>query len=170
VRETRFERVGAFAFSPQEGTPAAALGARVEPAVVEERIARLREAADEIALEAHSAKIGRAVEVLVEGRDHAGRLFGRTEADAPEVDGLVLLTGDATPGEFVPALVTGATPHDLIATVARADAGGAKSDRGAAAAPGAAPSAAPAAASPFAPRAMPAAASAPIRFAAGRRA
>lgn len=119
LSDVRFERVGVFAYSPQEGTAAVALGPPVPAPVVEERIARVRELADEISLAANSAKIGRTMTVLVEGRDHAGRLFGRTEGDAPEVDGLVLLDGAAQPGEFVAAFVTGATPHDLTASVAR---------------------------------------------------
>ncbi len=120
VRVVRFERIGAFTFSPQEGTPAGTMRRRVRPEVVDQRVARLRDLADEISFEANSARIGRTLEVLVEGRDHAGRLFGRTEWDAPEVDGLVMLSGDAVPGEFVPVLVSGATPHDLTGTIVRA--------------------------------------------------
>lgn len=117
VEEVRFERIGVFAFSPQEGTPAGTMRRRPGRAVVEERMRRLRALADEISLAANSARIGSTATVLVEGADHAGRLFGRTEADAPEVDGLVLLSGAAEPGAFVEALVTGATPHDLTGEV-----------------------------------------------------
>jgi ribosomal protein S12 methylthiotransferase len=127
LREARFERVGVFAYSAQEGTPSAALGGTPPPEVVEERIAILREMADEISLVANTTKVGRVLTVLVEGRDHGGRLFGRTEGDAPEVDGLVLLDGEAEPGAFVTALVTGATPHDLTASVVSAGAGAAPS-------------------------------------------
>ncbi len=117
VEEARFERVGSFVFSPQEGTPAAAMAGAVPREVAVERAEALRERADAIAFEANSAKIGTRVRVLVEGRDHAGRLHGRTEADAPEVDGLVVLSGSAEPGTFVDAVVTGATAHDLAADV-----------------------------------------------------
>lgn len=118
VEEARFERIGTFLFSPQEGTPAAAAAAEAVPReIAAERAEILRDRADAIALEAGSAKIGTRVRVLVEGRDHAGRLYGRTEADAPEVDGLVVLSGAAEIGIFVEALVTGATPHDLTADI-----------------------------------------------------
>ncbi|MFN0150736.1 MAG: 30S ribosomal protein S12 methylthiotransferase RimO [bacterium] len=117
VEEVRFERVGIFLFSPQDGTPAEAMKRHVPAAVAEERHAALRELADEISLETNSARIGREVTVLIEGRDHNGRLFGRTEWDAPEVDGLALLSGAGEPGNFATAHVTGATTHDITAEI-----------------------------------------------------
>ncbi len=120
VEEVRFERIGMFLFSPQDGTPAKSMKRRVAAALAEERHTVLRELADEISLETNSARIGRDVKVLIEGRDHNGRLFGRTEWDAPEVDGLVLLSGEGEPGDFVMARVTGATTHDITAEIAPA--------------------------------------------------
>lgn len=125
VEEVRFERVGLFLFSPQDGTPAESMKRRVGAAVAERRIAELRALADEVSLEANSARIGRDLTVLIEGRDHMGRLFGRTEWDAPEVDGLALLTGDGEPGTFATARVTGASVHDVTAEIAPARAGAA---------------------------------------------
>jgi ribosomal protein S12 methylthiotransferase len=117
VEEIRFERIGMFAFSPQDGTPAEKMTGAVADDVLDGRLMTLRDLADEISLEANSARIGSEVRVLVEGSDHADRLFGRTEWDAPEVDGLAILTGAAHPGEFVRARVTGATHHDVTAEI-----------------------------------------------------
>ncbi len=97
VRAVRFDRVGCFLYSREEGTPSAALPDDVPPEVKEERRERLMELQQGISLEENRKWVGRTLEVLVEGR-HKGLAVGRSYRDAPEVDGVVLIEGDAPIG------------------------------------------------------------------------
>lgn len=118
VRESRFEWLGAFAYSREEGTAAAALGPPVRAATVRRRLGRLMEVQGEITRQALGRWVGRVVPVLVEQvRGGAGRdAVGRTAFQAPEIDGQVHLSGDGLePGEMVQARVTVATGYDLMA-------------------------------------------------------
>jgi ribosomal protein S12 methylthiotransferase len=112
VRSTRFDRVGAFTFSFEAGTESEPLGDPIPLQVKEERRARLMELQQEISLEINQSFIGRELEVLIEGQGD-GLSFGRSYRDAPEIDGLVILEGEAQSGEMVAARITGAMPYDL---------------------------------------------------------
>jgi ribosomal protein S12 methylthiotransferase len=112
VREMAFDRVGCFVYSREEGTASAALPDDVPPAVKEERRNRLMEIQQGISLAANRAWIGRDMDILVEGHQK-GLTVGRSYRDAPEVDGVVLLEGDAALGAMVRARITGALPYDL---------------------------------------------------------
>lgn len=122
VRQARFDRVGAFVYSEEKGTPAATLADDVPDEVKEERRRHLMEVQEEIALERQQAQVGRTLTVLVEGAHEESDLLlaGRTEWQAPEIDGGVILT-DAPrvlhPGEFVEVRVDEAHPHDLVGAV-----------------------------------------------------
>ncbi|HZN03977.1 MAG TPA: 30S ribosomal protein S12 methylthiotransferase RimO [Candidatus Polarisedimenticolia bacterium] len=122
VRAARFDRVGAFTYSEEKGTHAAALPDDVPPGVKEERRARLMEAQAGVAEERHRRLVGRTIEVLVEGPHEESDLLlsGRSEGQAPEIDGTVILT-DAPrvlyPGEFVEVRIDEAHPHDLVGAV-----------------------------------------------------
>jgi len=72
---------------------------------------------EQISTEKLAAKVGQKMTVLVDGYSEEGLLLARSAADAPEVDGVVILDGveHARPGEFLQVTVTGATEHDLIA-------------------------------------------------------
>ncbi|MBE3603519.1 30S ribosomal protein S12 methylthiotransferase RimO [bacterium] len=122
VREQRFERVGAFTYSREENTPAYAMAAQVPERIKRERRAALMEAQAEISLRRNRELVGGECEVLVEGTlpGRATRLRGRTPQQAPEIDGMVILKGDAEPGEFVRARIERARSYDLEATVANA--------------------------------------------------
>jgi len=109
----RFDRVGGFLYSPEEGTAAATLDDRVPEETKVERLDRLMALQQQISLEINQAQIGRTLEVLVEGQGD-GLSVGRSYRDAPEIDGLVLLPGDAPVGEMVPVRITGAMEYDLI--------------------------------------------------------
>jgi ribosomal protein S12 methylthiotransferase len=113
VGTVRFDRVGCFLYSREEGTASADLPDDVAPAVKEERRGRLMELQQGISLEENRKWVGRTLDVLVEGR-RKGLSVGRSYRDAPEVDGVVLIEGEAAPGEMVPVRVTGALPYDLI--------------------------------------------------------
>ena len=120
VEETRFERLGAFTYSPEEGTPGFALPDAVDPDLAQDRLARLMRRQSEISLELNESRIGQELTVLVdevaEGQSH--RFSARTEFDAPEVDNSVqIVDGDADPGEFCRVKIVGATEYDLEAVV-----------------------------------------------------
>jgi ribosomal protein S12 methylthiotransferase len=122
VAEQRFERLGAFTYSPQSGTPAAAEADQVPEQVKQERFAALMELAQTISLEHQREQIGREFDVLVESLEPAETMdgepisVGRTWRDAPEVDGLALLKGVHPAGALIPARIDGALPYDLLAT------------------------------------------------------
>ena len=108
----QFDRVGCFLYSREEGTASAAVPDDVPAALKEERRGRLMELQQGISLEKNRAWVGRRMDVLVEGREK-GLAVGRSFRDAPEVDGVVLIEGDATPGAMIRARITGALPYDL---------------------------------------------------------
>jgi ribosomal protein S12 methylthiotransferase len=121
--ETRFDRVGSFVYSAEEGTPAAALPGAVAPEIAEERARMVQEAQDRLAWERQDALRGTVHEVLVDGRseDPAFAWEGRTAAQAPEIDGVVYLRDDRdlAPGRRVQVEVLEADGYDLVGTVAR---------------------------------------------------
>ncbi|MCE5188203.1 MAG: 30S ribosomal protein S12 methylthiotransferase RimO [Eubacteriales bacterium] len=115
IREHPFDRVGAFAFSAEEGTAAASLPDQVPEEVRQERLQILMEAQREISRARNERRIGQTVEVLVEGTDGA-RTYGRSYAEAPDVDGKVYLTNaaDLPAGTFVPVRLTQAGEYDMF--------------------------------------------------------
>ena len=125
VREIRFDHVGVFTYSRQEQAASYAFAGHVPERVKRERRRRVMALQQQISLEKHRALVGQELTVLVEGKDApAGRgrrrtegvvFTGRSHRDAPEVDGVVICRGEATPGEFVRVRVTDALPYDLVA-------------------------------------------------------
>lgn len=113
VAEARFERLGVFAFSAEEGTAAAELADQIPTELAAERRERLLAAQRPIAEAYHKSLVGRSVEVLVEAAQADGRLEGRCWNQAPEVDGATFLTGEAILGEVVRARLTDADAYDL---------------------------------------------------------
>lgn len=113
VAEIRFDRVGVFVFSPEEGTAAAMLPAPVPEAVKQERYDRLMALQQGISYEINRAQVGRTLDVLVEGQGE-GLIVGRSYRDAPEIDGLVLVPGQAAAGEFLTVRITDAMEYDLV--------------------------------------------------------
>ncbi len=116
IEEIRFDRVGAFQFSFEPGTTSEPLGDPVPSEVKQERYERLMLLQQGISLEKNQAQIGQTLDVLVEGLGD-GLSMGRSYRDAPEIDGLVIIEGNAPPGEIVPVLITGAMPYDLSGVV-----------------------------------------------------
>ncbi len=112
VEEIRFDRVGAFQFSFEPGTTSEPLGDPVPAEVKQERYERLMELQQGISLQVNQSYVGKTLDVLVEGRDK-GIAIGRSYRDAPEIDGLVLIEGDAQIGDILPVKVTGALAYDL---------------------------------------------------------
>lgn len=116
VADMRFDRVGAFVYSAEEGTAAVDLPDAVPEEVKSERYERLMALQQEISWEVNQAQVGRSLDVLVEGQGD-GLSVGRSYRDAPEVDGMVLLPGDVPVGHVVLVHVTGALEYDLIGEV-----------------------------------------------------
>jgi ribosomal protein S12 methylthiotransferase len=120
VEESRFERLGVFEFSPEEGTPAAEMARQVPDAVKRARFEQVMEVQQGISRAHQRAMIGRRIEVLVEGASEETEhlLAGRHALQAPEIDGLTYVNdGVAYPGEIVTVEVTDASDYDLVGRV-----------------------------------------------------
>ncbi len=115
LAEFRFERLGAFAFSPEEGTPSAAMGGRPSRKTARARLDEVMDLNRKIMEERNRTLLGKEVEVLVDSAGEDGSWLGRTAADAPEVDGLVRFRSPRppAPGDFVRVRVTGWDAYDL---------------------------------------------------------
>ncbi len=117
VRQQRFERLGAFAYSRETGTPAAELDGQLPENVRQSRRNRLLEVQQPIAFAWNEAQVGRRLEVIVD-RDIPGEKNAwlcRSCADAPEIDGAVYVTGRGlAPGRIVPCEVVATRGYDLI--------------------------------------------------------
>jgi ribosomal protein S12 methylthiotransferase len=119
VEEAEFERLGVFKYSNEEGTAAARLAEQVDPEEVERRWEELMELQSRISRKKNEALIGTIQRVMIEGVDSdSGKLSGRTQTHAPEVDGLVFVekrSGMVTkPGDMIDVRITGALDYDLM--------------------------------------------------------
>ncbi len=116
LEEAQLDRVGAFRFEPVEGAVANALPDPVPEAVKEERYARLMDLTARISAEKLAAKVGRTLDVIIDEVDEDGGATGRSQADAPEIDGSVFLrdAGGLAQGDIVPVRIEDADEHDLF--------------------------------------------------------
>ncbi len=113
LEEARFDYVGVFAYSSEEGTEAASIAEQVPVRTRRARAQRLRDVADVIGFEKVAARMGTVVDVLVEGIDEdEGFIAGRIRGQAPEIDGLVVLD-HGSPGDIVRGIVVDAVGYDL---------------------------------------------------------
>ncbi|MEW5940721.1 MAG: radical SAM protein [Chloroflexota bacterium] len=112
LRETRFDRAGAFQFSFEPGTTSEPLGDPIPPEVKQERYDRLMTLQQDISLQINQSYVGKTLDVLVEGYGD-GLSIGRSYRDAPEIDGLVMVEAKLPVGEIVPVKITGAMAYDL---------------------------------------------------------
>jgi ribosomal protein S12 methylthiotransferase len=110
IRETRFERLGVFRYSPEEGTRAAKMEAQVPAKVKEARWHRLMALQRTIAAELNASAVGQRRRVLV---DEPG--VARAEGDAPDIDGRVYVPLTLPVGDFAEVRITGAEEYDLLA-------------------------------------------------------
>src|SRR5688572_14159581 len=120
VRAARFDNVGVFTYSDEEGTGSFDLPDRVAPAVKERRRRRLMAEQKKIARKRNRSRVGEKLEVLVEGPHPDTDLLqrGRLATQAPDIDGMVVINdGTAEPGSFVTCEVTEAHPYDLVARI-----------------------------------------------------
>lgn len=117
LRDAAFDYVGVFAFSPEEGTVAAAMPDQVPKRTRVARSQRLRDIADTVGLDRAAARVGGTVRVLVEASDEPGVSVGRTCGQAPEIDGEVVISGELAPGSFVMARIIDSIGYDLVGEV-----------------------------------------------------
>ncbi len=118
LREAKLERAGVFPFSPEEGTPAAAMQDRCDADEAARRAEFIMDIQAEVMDEFNERQLGRTLRVLCEGYDRFAELFyGRSWADSPDVDGKVFFTGQAVPGEFVPVQITDILDGDLLGEI-----------------------------------------------------
>ena len=120
VRTQRFERMGCFQYSDEEGTPAYDFSDKVPQKVIERRWREVMAVQKRINREQNRALIGKRLEVLVEGPSPESEhlLVGRHEGQAPDIDGVVYINdGFGYPGEFVTVEVTEAHDYDLVGRV-----------------------------------------------------
>ena len=118
VKQTRFDRFGAFTFSPEEDTEAALMPDQIDEQVKQDRYDILMQTQLTVAEELNSAKIGQELTVITDGYDTVAEIYyGRSEADAPDVDGRVYFNapkGKYTFGDFVKIHITESLDYDLI--------------------------------------------------------
>jgi ribosomal protein S12 methylthiotransferase len=117
VKKARFDRLGVFEYSPEEGTPGFELTPRVPRRIAAQRRNEIMALQQPISLAINMALIGTEMDVLVEGRRGDDTLIARSWRDAPEIDGSVFVQGaaSAVPGDWLRVRVTDAKPYDLIA-------------------------------------------------------
>jgi len=120
LEETELDRVGAFVYSPEEGTKAALFPEQVPDEIKKERLSRLMELQTRVSRDRNALFVGKTLRVLVEEVDHDDNLaWGRSFRDAPEVDGMVSLEegGTLVPGSWVNATIMDFAEHDFFAAV-----------------------------------------------------
>ena len=115
VKEARFDRLGAFTYSPEEGTPGAEMPDQVDEEVKQRRLDELMTLQQGISLEENTARVGEICEVLCEGAEE-GMYVGRSIREAPESDGVIRFTAarEVAPGEYLNVKITGADAYDLF--------------------------------------------------------
>lgn len=120
IKECRFNHLGVFKYSDEEGTPALRLKDKVPQEVIDERFQIIYEVQKEIARELNQAYLGKTLEVLVEGvHDETDLLLqGRHKGQAPDIDGKVIINdGIAKPGDIVKVKITEVLDYDLVGAI-----------------------------------------------------
>jgi ribosomal protein S12 methylthiotransferase len=124
VKNVEFDRVGVFTYSDEEGTPAFDLAGKVDPKIAKARRDRLMKEQSKVAKRKHQALVGQTVPVMFEGESNESELLwqGRTETQAPDIDGCVLINDVPEnfipqPGEIVNVLIEDAYEYDLVGRI-----------------------------------------------------
>ena len=114
VKETRFDRLGAFTYSPEEGTRAAQMPDQIDEAVKEERLDRLMRLQQEISARIGKSRVGTDCRVLLE-KQEGDQWIGRSILEAPDADGeiRVKVKGPHAAGEYIPVRLTASSEYDL---------------------------------------------------------
>lgn len=124
VAEMQFDRLGCFAYSAEEGTVAAEMDGQIDDEVKEKRAEIIMSNQTDIMARLNEKKVGSIIEVMVEGYDKFGECyFGRTAADAPEIDGVVFFDSEKQlkMGDFVQVEVTSVLDYDLVGEIVKGE-------------------------------------------------
>ncbi|WP_407549547.1 30S ribosomal protein S12 methylthiotransferase RimO [Streptomyces sp. Pv4-95] len=123
ITEARLDAIGVFGYSDEDGTEAASYEEKVDPDVVAERLARVSRLAEELTAQRAEERVGEHVRVLVDRIDEEDGVVGRAAHQAPETDGVTLLSSDLelAPGRMVEAKVVASEGVDLVAEVLSVD-------------------------------------------------
>ncbi|MGB4588921.1 MAG: 30S ribosomal protein S12 methylthiotransferase RimO [Clostridiaceae bacterium] len=118
VSETKFDKLGVFTYSKEEGTPAGLMKGQIKKEIKDKRLDLIMTEQQAISQKINEAKIGRTYEVLIEGLGENG-YYGRNSEMAPEIDGLVYIESDKeiVAGSYVTAKIIDALAYDLIGEV-----------------------------------------------------
>ena len=120
--EAEFDRLGAFTYSPEEGTPAAKMPDQIPEEVKAERLDRLMKRQAAIARKKNQARVGTVEKVLVTARNVRGEILGRSQREAPETDGEIIFTAGESKmpsvGDFVDVRIEKASTYDLTGVIA----------------------------------------------------
>ncbi len=116
VDETKFQRLGVFAYSQEEGTVAAEMDNQIDEDIKEERKDAIMRRQMEISREYNESLIGNTIEVLIEGKDEDGVYIGRSQYDAPEIDNQVIIKSNKehNPGDFIMVEIYDAYDYDIV--------------------------------------------------------
>ncbi len=120
VNEAKFDRLGCFAYSAEEGTPAALLDGQLDSEIKQSRLEAVMEQQYRIAQQKNEEQVGKILKTVVEGYDaYTDTYYGRTWRDAPEIDGQINFTCgyELNEGDFVDVEVMGINEYDLIGEV-----------------------------------------------------
>lgn len=120
VKEAKFERLGAFSFSKEEGTPAEKLKDQIHPMTKKSRYNKIMSIQQEIASETQQEMVGKELEVLIETKTFDGKYYvGRSYREVPDIDGLIYIemVDKALEGKFVKCKITKANGYDLIGKI-----------------------------------------------------
>ena len=117
LKEARFDKLGCFAYSKEDGTPAYRIKEQIHPMTKKSRYNKIMSLQQEISKENLENQIGRKIEILIEGKSFDGKTYvGRSYMDVPEIDGIVYLNTDKNLqlGEFAEGTVVDISNYDLI--------------------------------------------------------
>ena len=117
IKDARFDRLGAFTYSAEEGTPAAEMECQVDEQIKQDRYDLIMRLQGDISAEKNEEKLGRTFEVVCEGYDTVSEIYyGRSAADAPEIDGKIYFSSDRRvgEGEFVKVTIGNVLDYDLL--------------------------------------------------------
>jgi ribosomal protein S12 methylthiotransferase len=120
IKEVKFERMGAFSYSREEGTPAYDFKGQVPEKIKSKRLDLIMSTQRDISVGLNNDLKGKTLEILIDEEDN-GSYLGRTQSDAPEVDGLVYVKSlrALKPGDFVKVKINDTLEYDLVGEVVK---------------------------------------------------
>ena len=121
IKEAKFDRLGAFTYSAEEGTPAAEMEDQIDEQVKQDRYDLVMRIQGDISAEKNEEKLGKTLEVICEGYDTVSEIYyGRSVSDAPEIDGKIYFSADrgVEEGEFVNVIIGNVLDYDLLGDLA----------------------------------------------------